>query len=671
MKENNRQLFPLLLGAALLSAELCFLTDLFSALFLRPIGMSRMLCIFAAAAGLFSFFSVRSARKNRDKNEKNEKKKWNGTLKAAILLPVILFLVFSVLFGIWFLFVRGAKYLEPENCLSASEGEFFKDKNVMLIVPHQDDDLNLLGGVLEEYIAGESTVRVVFTTNGDFGGRGEERIREAIQVLGSYGIPEDRIIFLGYGDGWDEIHLYNAPAGTVLTSHAGYTATYGTQEHPAYRNGNSYTSDHFLQDLQDVILEYLPDVIYCVDYDAHADHRAASLLFDKAMGKIKKVREGYSPAVFKGFAYSTAYYAAEDFYRVNIRSTVEEKTDRTDGYASGANVFLWKDRARLPVAASSLSRSVLNTDLYQKTRQYASQSARFHAVRIINGDKVFWQRDTSSLLYTASVTASSGDSEKLNDFMLLDSLDVNDGGLPFDGVWIPSGEDPEKTVRFVFSEPCLMDRICLYDSPSTKDNILNAEIVICSGDAVSKVETGPLEKGGAPTPISVPPVMADALEVRILSFEGTRAGLTEVEATGQSETYPLQLVKLQNRDGDFVYDCIYTNGDEETFSLYALNCSDDLSEYSVSCDNARCTLTVSEDEITLLCPKGERCVLSVQSNREPLSDSIVVRNDGWLMIAGQQIESFVYHNYSRLQTTAVYALARSVFHLFTGENLIL
>jgi len=661
MKEKKQNLIPSVLGSVLLSAELCFLADLICALFLHPVQPGGMLCCFAAAAGLFLFLSMR-----RRQNIKKDRS--NAVLKSALIVLITLVLLFSLLFGIWYLFFRNAKYQKTDDGLSASEGDFFRNKNVMLIVPHQDDDLNLLGGVLEEYALGGSTVHVVFTTNGDFGDRGEDRIREAIQVLGSCGISQDRVIFLGYGDGWDDIHLYNTPAGSVRMSHAGFSATYGTEEHPAYNDGNLYTSDYFLQDLQDVIMEYLPDVIYCVDYDDHADHRAASLFFDKAMGEIKKQNENYSPVVYKGFAYSTAYYAVEDFYHVNVRSTVNE---RNDGYASGANVFRWVDRVRIPVLADSLSRSILNTDLYQKTRQYGSQSARFQAVRMVNGDRVFWQRDCSSLLYTATVTVSSGEAEKLNDFMLLDSRDVNSDGLPFDGVWIPAEEDSEKTAVFTLPEPRIVDRICLYDNPSLMDNILNAEIVIHSGDAISTIETGALEKGGAPTVISLSPTLADAVEVRISASEGTQAGLTEVEATCSDETDYLQLVKLQNRAGDFAYDYICTDGEEEIFSLYALNCSSNLLDYSVSCDNERCRLSVSEREITLFCPRGERCVLSVRSKNEPVSDSIVVRNDGMLMIAGQQIESFVYHNYSRLQTTAAYAMARSVFHLFTKENLVL
>lgn len=45
-----------------------------------------------------------------------------------------------------------------------------------------DDEINLYGGIIEEYIKNNSTVRIVFTTNGDFHGIGKTRIKEALKV---------------------------------------------------------------------------------------------------------------------------------------------------------------------------------------------------------------------------------------------------------------------------------------------------------------------------------------------------------------------------------------------------------------------------------------------------------------------------------------------------------
>jgi probable selenium-dependent hydroxylase accessory protein YqeC len=64
-------------------------------------------------------------------------------------------------------------------------------KKVMLQVPHQDDDFNVLGGVIEEYVKYGSEATVVFSTNGDYNGLAETRFREAQNALGHIGIPKD------------------------------------------------------------------------------------------------------------------------------------------------------------------------------------------------------------------------------------------------------------------------------------------------------------------------------------------------------------------------------------------------------------------------------------------------------------------------------------------------
>lgn len=96
-------------------------------------------------------------------------------------------------------YLSGCLYSQKEYMI---ESEFFRDKNVMIIVPHEDDDINLAGGIIEKYIKEGSEVRVVFTTNGDYSRLGELRLEEAINVLAQMGLHEENIFFLGYGDQW-------------------------------------------------------------------------------------------------------------------------------------------------------------------------------------------------------------------------------------------------------------------------------------------------------------------------------------------------------------------------------------------------------------------------------------------------------------------------------------
>lgn len=87
-------------------------------------------------------------------------------------------------------------------------------------MPHEDDDINVLGGVIEEYLHYGSQISIAFMTNGDYYGIGETRIREAISLYDFLGLPEDHVIFLGYGDNLhtQDYHIYNAPESEVIPS---------------------------------------------------------------------------------------------------------------------------------------------------------------------------------------------------------------------------------------------------------------------------------------------------------------------------------------------------------------------------------------------------------------------------------------------------------------------
>ena len=162
--------------------------------------------------------------------------------------------------------VHLAKYSETDNGKQA----LYAGKKVMLVVPHQDDEINLAGGVIEEYIRYGSEVYVVYVTNGDYRVPAEQRLKEAINALAVLGVDEENIIFLGYGDACTDkngVALYNTDE--QLTSRAGYSYTYTYDGHPPFREGRAYTRQNVLEDIRDVILEHCPDVIYGVDCDLH------------------------------------------------------------------------------------------------------------------------------------------------------------------------------------------------------------------------------------------------------------------------------------------------------------------------------------------------------------------------------------------------------------------
>ena len=541
-------------------------------------------------------------------------RRWRKGKKILALGLCAAVLVFGVA---GFLFWRSVSRSSVYSIQDQGKQQLYGSKNVMLLVPHQDDDVNVLGGVMEEYVKYGSEVRVVFSTNGDYAGLAEVRFQEALNALGNAGIPADHVIFLGYGDQWNAAgpHLYNAPSGEVMTSFFGRTETYGTGAAGVYREGRPYTIDNFQQDIHDVILEYRPDVIYCVDYDYNIDHRALSHSFEKVMGRILKEEPDYRPLVLKGYAYNTAWEAVNDFYEENLQSTRNAYLYEDSPVPE---VYHWTDRVRLPIHGEGLSRSLFSAELYRTLNQYESQDAGIKGVRIFNADKVFWQRRTDSLCTNAGIQVSSVNGELLNDFMLLECHDLLQGE-PHDGVWIPDGEG---MATVTFDAPSAVSSVVLYDHPHGSKNVLNARIAFDDG---TTVETGPLYPNGAATVIPVETGEVSSFTVTLLDVQG-EAGLTEIEAFTQADPWTPEFVKIMDEDENFVYDYWIDPDGEQTFRLY--DPSGMAKDFKVFCLNQHCSVQVQEGTVVVKCPVGQTCVVYITDENGQRLDTVTISNPG-------------------------------------------
>ena len=573
---------------------------------------------------------------------------WRGFTRKARRIAFFSVAAATVLTAAAFFFAwKGAA---PKTAYEAPETKAaFSDKRVLVVVPHEDDDLNLMAGTLET-LTGENEVYVLFLSSGDVGAWGETRVNEALSALSLTGVPEENVIFLGYGDNIPDggMHIYNAAPGELVPSASGAVLTHAAPNHPAYREGTAYTRENLVSDLRGALEEIHADVIFCSDYDEHIDHRALSLFFDEALGRLLTAVPDYNPLVLKGFAYSTAYNAPADFYEsVNLLSTVCPGEERMEN-----GVFCWKDRVRLPVDDAGLSRSLRACRDFAAAQCYESQTLQSYAQRIINGDKVFWQRCTGSLLYGAAVRVSSGNGAELNDFRLLHSPDLAGNAPPYDAVWIPERGDTAKEAEFAFSSADLTE-IRLYDNPSPEDNVLAAEIIFPNGH---RYETGRIDPAGTAVSVSEPD--CGSFTVRLLKTEGERAGLTEIEAyTGEHDALP-PLVKLTDAGGNFVYDYRLPGGETEALlSLYALGASGDIADYTVSCEGEGCSVSVADGTLRVSCPRGSECTVTVTDTASAVSDSVHIAHETAAVRLVSTLEEYAAHGIRR---TNLFSLARAV-----------
>lgn len=531
------------------------------------------------------------------------------------------------------------QYISPPD----SKSQIYAEKNVMVLIPHQDDEINLMGGIIEEYVKYSSDLTVVFSTNGDYYGNGDIRLQEAVAALSHLGLSEKDIVFLGYGNEWQNGHIYNSPEQQIKSSAAGYTKTYGSEKFPPYRDGRDYTKENFLNDIKAVILEKRPELIYCVDYDYNKDHRALSLSFEKVLGEILREQSDYKPVVLKGFAYSTAWYAPQDYEdSLNIYST---KNPYDSEYMQENNIYLWKNRLQLPVSADSLSRIPEMSRLYHAIAKHRSQNAVDNAKGIINADKVFWERETKSILYDAHISVSSGDATRLNDFMLTDCRAIESDLMPFDGTWMPDATDREKSLSISLPEPMDIKRIKLYDKPSLDENILNVKILFDDGTVI---ESGPLLPNGSATELVVDKYAVGKIEMYIEESEGNAPGLSEIEAYSQEREENFPYIKLTDEEGNFLYDCVSM---DEKITLYLHSSPDvkmDGSEISIVSDNDKVRHEIKDGYLELNLPKGEKAVIGVRHEESGLEDYIIVRDAETLSSPFSKIAKHIYSKHMNL-----------------------
>lgn len=639
MKKKKKISLDLVFWSGWLAAELAVAIDFGAGLLLHAVRIPTMGLFWL---GLFVLLLLLPGKSGKSR------------MLPALILPLLGILVVGAGYLGWRNFSANGVYDQVDDGKAALYG----GRSVMVIVPHEDDDLNIAGGVIEELVGYGSQVTMVFVTNGDAYGLTTRRLEEAITCCGAMGIPEDRVIFLGYGDQWDTDgpHIYNAPAGQVMTSAGGARKTYGLEDHPVYREGRNYTSDNLMTDLKDLILEYRPDTILCSDYDAHIDHKAVSLFFEKVMGQILRQEPDYCPLVYKAFAYNTAWLAEADFVGENLKSTQDIFAPP---YNQSPEVYRWQDRLRLPVAAGTLSRSLMTTANFRGMSIYASQNEKIRAAQMTNGDKVFWRRRTDSLCYDAQIGVTSGNGALLTDFMLLECDDLVGGAQPYDGVWSPESQDAQPQITVTFPESRHLSQIVLYDHPDIGINILDARICLEDG---TQLRTGPLDPGGAATVISLE-AATSSFSITVLCWEGEGAGLTEIEAYATDRQGDDRFVKLTDQSGDFVYDYWIDAGGNQKFLLYTYGIDEGLSveNYTLRLDNSRCSAKIEDGALMVHCPRGQSCTLRVESADGTLSDTVVLRNPGpvsrLLLKPCQVLEERVY------QGLRITATARLFFQL--------
>lgn len=434
---------------------------------------------------------------------------------------------------------------------------------VLVLAPHPDDEINVAGNMIYSLRQMGAEVFVVYSTNGDFACRPERRFAEAEKALEVLGVDAEHYALLGYGDTYNGSgkpqHIYHAEK--PMCSPAGHMETYGIAGHEDYHfirhsHHNPYTGVNFLADLQEYILDIGAQLVFCVDYDLHADHRALSLVFEQAMENILSRKDNtYYPAVYKRFAYATGFTAIRDFSASNLQETKRPIVGKIESYRydlMDKSIYQWTKRVRFPVHIDLRTGLFYDNPLARAIFMHSSQHNEKNAYGLLNSDEIYWERRTDNLAYKADITASSGDIRAVMHFSKLNPRDI-DREIPQwqDRLWLPDQEDKLKQLQYRWPQPQQIERIYLYGAMQEKISVQEIRIIFPDGDIIT---VGPLPANGAPLAVDIDKKDVLTLTIQLVRADAVYGGLSacEIFPSKFSKTVIKPFIKII-ADDNFIY----------------------------------------------------------------------------------------------------------------------
>lgn len=180
-----------------------------------------------------------------------------------------------------------------------------KQTRLLVIAPHCDDETLGCGGIIQEVIGAGGQVLVVAMTNGDgftFAAKeqfhrmfltstdyiqsGYARQSEFLRALHRLGVKENKVIFLGYPDRGLRTLWIN-----YWDSSQPYLSRYTGKDHSPYNNSyrpnTPYAGEAVIADLEQIIVDFKPTVIFSPHpADEHQDHAATWAFLATVVTKV-------------------------------------------------------------------------------------------------------------------------------------------------------------------------------------------------------------------------------------------------------------------------------------------------------------------------------------------------------------------------------------------------
>ena len=443
-------------------------------------------------------------------------------------------------------------------------------KRILVMAPHEDDEMLMAGGVMNRAVANGDEVYVVYATNGDFNGvgHGKTRISDTVNALNTIGVPTEHLYFLGYADNGGMgvgafttaftdsfvYNLYISEDDKLLSSRNGVTETYGNEnvrnDYHYLTTGEhaSYTRANFLADVKSVMESVDPTDVYMTSrYDMHYDHAYFGLFGIEAIKDIQLENEKFQPTVHEAIIHShmtdEVYPKDQGNYGWNHElDTYLGAWQHLDGLEE-KTMLNWSERENV-LTPYSMRQGPFKYNLKDKalreyTTEYYNWIASFSKV-----NEVFYKHETNSIGLFADITASSENSSdsRWDDQSAVKAVDgIADGyatGLanlhtrfPW-AEWVTKNEGAGAWLNLAFNEEYKVSTIKLYDRPNTDDQITASHLELDDG---TRIEVGELPNDGSVKVINLGEekvVKNIKFVVDKVSDSTTAVGLAEIEVLG-------------------------------------------------------------------------------------------------------------------------------------------
>jgi len=356
---------------------------------------------------------------------------------------------------------------------------------ILVISAHPDDDILTASGVVYRALQRGDSVKVVYITNGDYTnlGTGYARQGEAVTAQSYTGMTEDKLIFLGYPDGYLKTiyDSYITSAQTYTTPNNNQSVTYGNRglgsaDYHFYKFGShaNYNRDNIVQDLESIITDFKPDHIFTLaDFDQYPDHSTTYALMKLALTTAMTKDTTYNPTIHKTCVWWTSTSWPNP---IDPTSFFSELPDFLG--ISGLN---WSDRESLDVPLVMQSSKYMTNKKFLAIAAHDTQGGAKSYGQFVHKDEIFWTENYAGSNKPPVPNAGLDQSVSEGVMVHLDgsgSHDPNADALTFQ--WVQAGGIPVTLSNQNIFNPT-------FNAPTglKQDEVLTFELVVKDGNLSS------------------------------------------------------------------------------------------------------------------------------------------------------------------------------------------